>query len=313
MTKLCQGISDISDSYDAFLIDQGGVLHDNKKAFPGVVECLKQLKQRKKTVVILSNSSMTPEQTKPVLKKAGIGPSLYKTIITSGGLIREGLGKRQEGVFENIGRRVYLPTSRADTSLIEDLDIEIVSDIEDADFMLITPEDTPESEDSEIDGILKKGVRQRLRAICANPDRSALMRSNFVMGPGLIARRYQEFGGVVHFIGKPHKPIFRHCISYLKHLGIYPGQTVVVGDTMAHDIVGGSMAEIDTCLVTSGIHAGVFKHLNDSQAIERALKGLAAQYGNISPTCMVPGLQWGQDLPDRKHKKRKAKSKPKSR
>ena len=308
MTKYCQGISDISDSYEAFLVDQGGVLHDNKKAFPGVVECLKQLKQRKKTVIVLSNSSLTPEQTKPVLKKAGIGPSLYKTIITSGGLIRDGRANRQEGVFESLGRRVYLPTSHADTSLIADLDMQIVSNIDDADFILITPADRPSGDVSELDDVLKEGVRRRMRAICANPDSFALMRSNFVMGPGLIARRYQEFGGVVHFIGKPHKPIFRHCISYLKKLDIYPGQTVIIGDTMAHDILGGAMAEIDTCLVTSGIHAGAFKNLQDRTAIERALNVLAAQYGNVRPTYLVPRLEWGRDLPDRKHKKRKAKS-----
>lgn len=311
MTRFCQGISDISDSYDAFLIDQGGVLHDNKKAFPGVVDCLKQLKQRKKTVVILSNSSLTPEETGSVLKKAGIGPSLYKTIVTSGGLIRDGLAKRDEGVFESIGRRVYLPTSNANTSLLTDLDIEIVSSIEDADFMLITPQDTPSGDVSELDAVLKEGVRRRLRAICTNPDNLALMRSNFVMGPGLIARRYQEFGGVVHFIGKPHKPVFHYCISLLKQRDIYPGQTVVVGDTMAHDILGGAMAEIDTCLVTSGIHAGAFKNVQDNNAIEKALNVLAAQYGNIRPTYTVPRLEWGQDLPDRKHRKRKSKSKSK--
>ena len=311
MTRFCQGISDISDSYEAFLIDQGGVLHDNKKALPGVVECLKQLKQRKKTVVILSNSSLTPEETRPVLKKAGIGPSLYKAIVTSGGLIREGLSRQEEGVFESIGHKVYLPTSHADTSLIDDLDIQRVSNIEDADFMLITPGDTPGGDVSRLDNVLKEAVRLRLRAICANPDALALMRSDFIMGPGLIARRYQEFGGVVHFIGKPHKPIFRHCISYLKQHDIYPGQTVVVGDTMAHDILGGAMAEIDTCLVTSGIHAGTFKNLQNRNAIEQALNVLAAQYGNVRPTYLVPGLEWGQDLPDRKHRKRKSGSKSK--
>ena len=55
-TKFCQGISDISDSYMGFIIDQWGVLHDGHRPYEGVVECLKELKARKKHIIILSNS-----------------------------------------------------------------------------------------------------------------------------------------------------------------------------------------------------------------------------------------------------------------
>jgi len=32
-TKFCQGISDISDSYSAFIVDQWGVLHNGEKLY----------------------------------------------------------------------------------------------------------------------------------------------------------------------------------------------------------------------------------------------------------------------------------------
>ena len=36
-------LSEISDQYDAFLIDAWGVLHEGGKVFPHAYECLKQL------------------------------------------------------------------------------------------------------------------------------------------------------------------------------------------------------------------------------------------------------------------------------
>ena len=55
-TKFCEGLSDISDSYMGCIIDDWGVLHDGEDAFPGAVDCLKELKQRKKEIIILTLS-----------------------------------------------------------------------------------------------------------------------------------------------------------------------------------------------------------------------------------------------------------------
>ena len=124
------------------------------------------------------------------------------------------------------------------------------------------------------------------------------------MGPGLIARRYQDFGGVVHYIGKPHKPIYNFCIRKLQQKEIYPGQTVMVGDTMAHDILGAAGVNIDTCLVKNGLHYGSFKGCTNPGEVDRALNILILQYNNVRPTYLVDKLKWGKALPDRKHKKR---------
>ena len=75
-TKFCQGISDISDSYSAFIIDQWGVLHNGEHAYEGAVECLKELKGRKKHIIILSNSCKRAEENRERLKELGIVPGL---------------------------------------------------------------------------------------------------------------------------------------------------------------------------------------------------------------------------------------------
>lgn len=308
-TKFCQGISDISDSYGAFILDQWGVIHNGDEAYDGVVDCLKELKARNKYVIVLSNSGKRAEPNKENLKKMGIGPSLYDVIVTSGELTWQGLKDQKEGVFQKLGQRCYLMSRGGDRSIIEGLDIEIVDDVNDAQFLLISGSDAPDKNMIDhYEPVLKMAVRKRLKALCANPDSRALMGSGYVMGPGLIARRYEDFGGVVHYIGKPHKPIFQHCVQLLQTRNIYPGETVMVGDTMAHDILGASLLNIDTCLVKNGLHMGAFKSCITPLDVDKALNTLTLQYNNVRPTYLVDRLKWGRALPDRKHKKRKLAS-----
>jgi len=306
-TKFCQGISDISDSYNAFILDQWGVLHNGEKPYEGVIDCLKEMKARNKFVIILSNSGKRAEENAETLKNLGIGPSLYDEIVTSGELTWQGLRDQDEGVFKGIGTKCFLLSRGGDRSIIDGLEhIELVRDIEEADFLLISGSDAPEKNLVDYyEPILKAAIRKRLKAICANPDNRMVVGNSYAIGPGMIARRYEDFGGVVSYIGKPHKPIFQHCIKLLQAKNIYPGDTVMIGDTMAHDILGASAVEIDTCLVKCGIHWGAFKEARSLAEVDKILNVLVMQYHNIRPTYLVNMLNWGRALPDRKHKKRK--------
>lgn len=307
-TKICQGISDISDSYAGFIIDQWGVLHDGEKPYDGVVDCLKQLKSRGKYIIILSNSGKRSEVNAERLKEIGIPSMLYDVILTSGEMAWRGMEKQDEGFFQNLGKKCFIFSRGGDRSIIEGLDIEAVDNIDHADFLIISGTDAPEKTLEEYyEPILRKAARRGLKALCANPDSKALIGMTTVIGPGGIARRYTDFGGVVHYIGKPHQPIYQYCIKLLQEQEIYPGQTVMIGDAMAHDILGGSMANIDTCLVKSGLHAGIFKNAKDLTSFKKALHVLSAQYNNLKPNYIVNRLSWGNALPDRKHKKREAR------
>ena len=303
-TKFCAGISDISDSYAGFIIDQWGVLHNGEKPYDGVVECLKELKARKKYIIILSNSGKRAEVNKERLKKIGIGPSLYDQIVTSGEMTWQGIHDQSEGFFENLGKKVYVISRGGDRSIVDGLDIELVDDINDADFFIISGADSPEKTLEDYEPILKIAVRKQLTALCANPDSRGVMGKQNIMGPGTLARRYTDFGGVVHFIGKPHQPIFKHCIKILQDKQIYPGQTIMIGDTLAHDILGGNLANIDTMLMRPGLHEGSFKNANTPASLDKTLRLLSKQYNNVMPKYFSESLKWGNPLPDRKHKKR---------
>ena len=301
-TKFCSGISDISDSYMGVIVDQWGVLHDGDKALDGVVDCLKEMKQRKKTIIMLSNSIERAATAKAELKKMGVGPSLYKHMLTSGELIWEGL-KDQSGVFENVGRKCYLISKNEGSHLVEDNDITVVEDIAEATFILITG--MPKGKTiQDLEPILRKGVQKGLQVVCPNADIRALITADYLMGPGLLARKYTDFGGIVHYIGKPYPPIFRKCIELFQAADIYPAQTVIIGDTMGHEIIGGQGAGMDTCLVKTGSHMANFAHCESLKEVDVALRNLTALYNNAMPTYLVDSFIWGQALPDRKHKKR---------
>lgn len=290
-----------------FIIDQYGVLHDGEKPYDGVLETLKELKQRGKYVIILSNSGKRSEENKERLRKIGIGPSLYNEILTSGEMTWQGLEKQDEGFFKNLGKKCYLISRGGDRSIVDGLDIEIVDDPKDATFLLIAGADSPEKTLQDYEPALKAAARKQLVGLCANPDSRGVMGRDFIMGPGTLAARYRDFGGVVHYIGKPHQPIFQRCIKTLQEHGIYPGQTVMIGDAMAHDILGGHLVNIDTCLVKAGLHAAAFAKAGTVKDVEKALTVLCNQYNNVRPNYLVHTIKWGNPLPDRKHKKRSAK------
>ncbi|MCB1782960.1 MAG: TIGR01459 family HAD-type hydrolase [Alphaproteobacteria bacterium] len=307
-TKFCQGISDISDSYSGFIIDQWGVLHDGNTAYDGVVDCLKELQGRGKYVIILSNSGKRAEQNRVRMEELGISSNLYQQIITSGEVTWQGLHNQDDGFFKNIGKKCVIISRGGDRSIVDGLgNIEIVESPKEADFLIISGVDAPDKTLEDYEPILRDSARYRLKAICANPDSLGVMGSQNIMGPGTLAARYKDFGGVVHYIGKPHQPIFQHCIRILQQHDIYPGETVVIGDTMAHDILGGSLVNIDTCLVKQGLHSHKFKTATNPAEVDKTLDILVRQYNNIRPKYLVESLVWGKALPDRKHKKRAGK------
>ena len=304
-TKFCAGLSDFSDSYMGILIDDWGVLHDGEDAFPGAVDCLKEFKERHKTVIILCNDRMRADEKKAQLKKMGIGPSLYHSIVTPTEYIRDGLQEQNKAPFKGLGRTAYVITRRGDLSMLDDIDIEVTDDIERADFLLLLGMDYPMKTLEHYDPVIRRAIQRRLKAVCAEQDSKGLIGTNFLIGPGLLARRYEDAGGIVYHIGKPYPIIFKHCIELLQQQEVYPAHTIMLGDTMAHDVLGAHASDIDTCLFKSGLHAANFMHCTTLKEVDNTLKNLIIQYNNVMPKYLVDEMTWGNALPDRKHKKRK--------
>ena len=304
-TKFCQGISDISDSYTGFIIDTWGVLHDGEAAFDSAIECLKELRERKKFVLLLSNTEQRADESAAYLKSLGIGPNLYDKIMTSGEMAYQGIKEQKTPGFENLGDKCFLIGGDRTRAFLTSIGITVVDKPTEANFLVIAGWDKLDPVAGNYDADLRECVRKRMKAICINPDSRALMGTGYSTGTGQIAARFQEFGGVVHFVGKPYKPIFHQCIKILHENGIYPGQTVMVGDTMTHDILGAALMNMDTCLIKNGTHGAFFKNAATPADVNKKLNMLISQFNQVKPTYLVDKLKWGKALPDRKHKRRK--------
>lgn len=304
-TKFCQGISDISDSYTGFIIDTWGVLHNGESLFESVPDCLKELQSRKKFVMLLSNTEQRADEAAAELKAMGLPSTMYNSIITSGEMLWQGIKNQNEGIFTGLGDTYYLIGGDRTRAFMKTLPVSEVKDVAEAKFLLISGWDALAENISVYEDTLREVIRKRLKIICVHPDSRALLVPNHVMGASAqIAKRLQELGGVVNIVGKPFKPIFHHAITVLHKNDIYPGQTVMIGDTMAHDIVGATLVNMDTCLVRNGLHSPLFKTATTPGEVNKMLNMLIAQYNGIRPTYLVDRLKWGKALPDRKHRRR---------
>lgn len=286
----CHGLYELMDSYDAFIMDQWGVLHNGIQTYDGVIDTLNHLKQRKKQVVILSNSAKRSDDNVERLKKLGIKPSMYKGVVTAGEVTWRGLQEQKDAPFKGLGQKCYLITRDNDRALLNGLDIEVVSDIEQAQFILMTSFDSPKLKLEDLDPVFKKAVGKRLPAICANPDMVTVYGHERAVGPGAVAKRYHDLGGMVHLIGKPHKAIFRFAQGLFEN--IIPSRILVIGDSLQHDIAGAMGVDMDNAFITSGIHASAFKATMSPEQKRKEMEHQAQAYGGIRPTWVLDSLIW---------------------
>lgn len=304
--RLCQGISELCDSYTGYIVDQWGVLHDGVRPYEGVIEALAELKNRKKQIVVLSNSGKRTEDNVKRLRDIGFDPALFDHVVTSGELTWLGLKDRKSGVFEGLGDKCFLISRASDAKLVDGLDITLVDRMEDASFILVSGMDDPPKGRTvaDLEPFLRIGVQKRIKMICANPDLQALIGASTHAGAGAVAKRYEEFGGVVRYIGKPFPPVIRHAQSLFKD--VLPSTTVLVGDSLPQDIMGGINCGLDTCLVATGIHGPSFRGVKSVGDCHKVLRALGINFG-VRPNFWVPRFHWGKVLLDRKNKRRKTK------
>jgi HAD superfamily hydrolase (TIGR01459 family) len=287
-TRWAGSISEFVDDYDLWLVDQWGVLHDGIRPFPGVVDALQNLKGLGKRVIVLSNSGKRVEANIARLTEMGISASCYSALLTSGELARTKLSGRAPPFDKFTGRRCLLLTSDPGSTLLDGVDVEQATSISEADFILITGIDD-RFRSSDYQAIFELGCARKLPLICANPDLVRVTARGMLPGVGEFARLYEELGGTVHYIGKPYLDIYLACLQQDGLL--QAGRAIAIGDSMYHDIIGGSRAGLATAFVTGGIHAPEFVGTrSDAERLDRA-RELARDYG-VAPDWTIPAFRW---------------------
>lgn len=282
-------LSAVADSYDAFILDLWGVLHDGVRPYPGVVDALRQLKRKNKRLVVLSNA---PRRAAPVgyrMQEIGIAADLYDVLHSSGEETWRLLKERTDPVFARLGRRFLPLMPKRDRSLIDGLDLHMVDSASAAEFVLVTGLDDAGETVADYEERLSAAARLGRPMVCANPDLEVIRDGIRELCAGALAVRYEALGGTVHYVGKPQPAVYRRCFAYLA--GIAPARILAVGDSLRTDVAGAEGVGIDSLLVTGGIHAAELAGAGGQQPDSARLAAACAAAGR-RPTYAIPGFAW---------------------
>ncbi len=274
-------LSAIIDAYDALILDLWGVVHDGTHLYPGVRECLAQLRAAEKRVVLLSNAPRRAANVISVLERLGIERALYEQIITSGDATYQWLATQAQPLnYHFIG-------PERDLGLAEGLPHRRVLEVEEADIILNIGFEYDTQTYAELAPRIVAAARRNLHMLCVNPDMEVVKLSGErFLCAGYSAREYEKLGGKVTYFGKPHKLVYEMALAQLSP--IPKNRILAVGDTLATDIAGARRMGVASALVTGGV---LRELLAASPSPTEALHAICMEQG-IFPEYSIPALVW---------------------
>ena len=245
-------LADIVDEYDAFVLDQFGVLLGGDRAYSYAPSALRRLADLGKIILILSNSGKRAAANELRLTRYGFDPDSYHCVLSSGEVAYRTLSKRI-GKSIDVGTKIFLLSRNGDTSCIDGLDIEQTNYMHDAGLLILAGNEGGTESLDDYAKLLMTSAQNNVPCLCTNPDMTMLTKQGLHFGNGRIAQLYEELGGHVEWIGKPYPLIYEMAKDILVEQGAK--KILCVGDSPDHDIVGGKNARFATALVRTGIHA----------------------------------------------------------
>lgn len=250
---MLENILSLKDKFDVFIIDIYGVIWDGKQPITGALEHMIELKKAGKTVILLSNGTERSEKSEISNAKRGFIKGVhYDKVVTSGDLAYETFSEDERALK-------YYQLWKPNQALFEDSRYVEVNTPQQADFVYIgVPQImrngqwcdslTIEPFEEELNEIFVLD----LPLICANPDLKAVEKEyvEAVIRQGSIARYYEDLGGEVEYFGKPYPQIYDYA---LQDVEAEDERILMVGDTLATDILGANSYGIKTALTATGI------------------------------------------------------------
>lgn len=278
------GLEALASQYDGYIIDLWGTVHDGVRPYPGAVECLQALHRAGKRVVMLSNAPRPAEVVATQLEAFGVDRALYTGVMTSGQETHRQMKQKTDPWFARLGSKVLHIGGVHDLGLYEGLDIQRVSDVEQADFVMNTGPDL-ERGVATLDPYLpelRACLARKLPMICANPDRVVVKGGNRQICAGALAAFYAEQGGDVRWIGKPYPGVYEPVFEMLN---VPRKRILAIGDALGTDIKGAAAVGVDSLWILGGIHQEM---IGDDMALATA----EATAVGLRPTAAVHRLMW---------------------
>ena len=246
-------LSEIYKSYDTFVIDLWGVIHNGVVLNSNAVKVVDQLKNNSKKVVFLSNAPRPSSKVIDFLIKMNLDKKYLLNVMTSGEAAIDAINQNKFGkTFFHLG-------PPRDTSLFEKQKNN-KTEIEKCDFILCTGLfDNHEDDLSYYKNFLKEHISKKL--ICTNPDLTVHRGNIEELCAGSVAKVFEELGGKVIYYGKPYKEVYNKCFD--------KGEKVLaIGDNLRTDIKGANNLNIDSIFITEGVHR---QEIGDSTKLDALL------------------------------------------
>ena len=273
--RLIRGVGVLAPRYDGFILDLWGVVHDGVAPLPGALECLRDLIEAGKRIVLLSNAPRRAEDVVQRIDRIGVPVGLYHNVMSSGEEAWQHLARRDDSFYAALGWRCLHIGSERDIGIREGLGLELVETAEEAEFILNTGPADWDDRVEDYAPLLGRALDRGLPMVCANPDLVVMHGDRPAVCAGALAQWYEERGGSVRWHGKPFRSVYE---TFFGLLGIDNlSRILAIGDSLRTDIAGAAGAGIDSVLIAGGVHADEFGAIDgqppDLERIAAALCG----------------------------------------
>lgn len=247
---------EVALKYKVIFFDAYGVLKNHKGILPGVKEMLNFLMQNNIEFFILTNdASRSPELLAQKYHTSGVTEITTEKIISSGMLAREYIqSKVQQGKIVYLGTDAsahYIEHEGLEAVSIKNLDLQNCDDVN----ALVFLDDEGYDWNVDLNKTLNLLRKRSIPVIVANTDATYPVAYNDVaISVGAVADMIERLARKTFIrFGKPDSQIFSYAMDYaVQNDAVSKNEILMVGDSLATDIIGGNKFGIDTCLVLSG-------------------------------------------------------------
>ena len=247
-------LSDIFETYDTFVIDLWGVMHNGIALNPKAIEVIKQLKINSKKIVFLSNAPRPSSKVINFLLKMKMDKKYLSNVMTSGEAAMRAIN------INRFGKTFFHLGPPRDISIFEKVKKNQV-DLENCDFILCTGLfDEHEDDLNFYKNFLKNSISKKL--VCTNPDLIVHRGKKEELCAGSIAKVFEELGGQVVYFGKPYKEVYEMCFNSRE-------KVLAIGDNLRTDIKGANNLNLDCVFITEGVHRDEY---SETSELEKLLK-----------------------------------------
>ena len=252
MMERVAGLGDLVDRFDAFLVDQFGVLLNGVGAYPNAPEALAKLAAMGKSNLPLSNSGKRSARNDARLVNFGFARTSFVTVLSSGEMAHAEIARRI-GKSLTPSAAIWVHTTDDSASPVDGLGLTPCPTPAQAEILLLAGARPWACSLEAYRALLRPAAEAGIPCLCSNPDMTMMVGGELLFGTGRVARLYEEMGGRVEWFGKPYPAIYAEAL--LRLADVNRRKILCIGDSPSHDILGGRRSGLATALVRTGIHA----------------------------------------------------------